>query len=747
MNMTALERITAAVGGRRGRWLTLALWLISVATLSTLLPGANERKDDTLSNLGADQPSMQAARLIQQQFSTDDGVPALLTWFRADGLTDADLQGIQALSKQLGANPVPHQQSAVPLDRMPLDAMKKQVSADGTTFVQPVLFEKKADSDGLKGGLNELEQRVDRIFGDQHPFETALTDSTALAARVTGPVGIAVDASGLFGNADVSLLIATVALVLVFLLLIYRSPVLALIPLVAVGFAYGAITPLLGWMADMGWISFDSQALSIMTVLLFGAGTDYCLFLIARFRKELKEEAGIFGALKLAFGGSAGAIAMSGLTVVFSLLVLLFGEYGTVRRFAVPFSLAILIMMIASLTLVPALLAIIGRASFYPFVPRTREMEISRATAKGKPLPAPRVRATASDRLGDFVLKKPKRITILATLMLVIGAIFATQIKYTFDTLSSFPADMGSREGFALIGDHFNAGELAPVQVLVQSEGRSIGVKEALTALPYVKNVADARQGSQDSGILSYEVELAVNPYSNEAIDRLPGLRAAAEQALEESEIDGAAGKVWIGGQTAEQYDTRQTTSDDAKLIIPFILILIALLLLVYLRSIVAMLFLIATVVLSYCSALGLGWIVLHYFFGADAIQGLIPLYSFVFIVALGEDYNIFMVSSIWTKSRVMPLRQAIKEGVSQTSSVITSAGLILAGTFAVLATLPIQVLVQFGTITALGVLLDTFIVRPFLVPALIVLCGRYSFWPAQATDVGQERAQSANRE
>jgi RND superfamily putative drug exporter len=176
------------------------------------------------------------------------------------------------------------------------------------------------------------------------------------------------------------------------------------------------------------------------------------------------------------------------------------------------------------------------------------------------------------------------------------------------------------------------------------------------------------------------------------------------------------------------------TTSDkDDSIIVPLIIIFISLLLLAYLRSIVAMLYLVGTVILSYSAALGLGWLIIHNIMGADAIQGAIPLYAFVFLVALGEDYNIFMISSIWQKKKHMPLKQAIKEGVSETSGVITSAGIILAATFAVLATLPIQVLVQFGIITALGVLLDTFIVRPFLVPAITTVLGRFAFWPSKA--------------
>ncbi|AZN40327.1 MMPL family transporter [Paenibacillus albus] len=733
MSTSWLEKAILSFGSRKGRWMTLLAWLFIVIMLNMLLPKASELKDDALSNLSTNKPSVQSQRLIDEQFPSEAGVPALLTWHRSTGITDQDLQGFQELSKQITSHPVPFQASLVPYDQIPLPALKEQLSTDGTTFIQAVFFDKKADSDELKQGLNELEKQVNVIFSGTEPFHNALDSSSELAVRASGPAGIAVDATELFSNADVSLLLATVAIVLVFLLFIYRSPVLALIPLAAVGFAYGAITPLLGWMADIGLIAYDSQSLSIMTVLLFGAGTDYCLFLITRYRSELRKESNKFMALKQAFRGSSGAIAMSGLTVVISLFALLLANYGSIQRFAVPFSLAILVMMVASLTLVPALLAILGRASFYPFVPRTASMELSRATKKGKSAPARRSKPTLGERLGESVVRKPKQITLITTIILVIFVLFATQIKYTFDTLSTFPADMPSREGFTLIADHFNAGELAPVQVIVRMDKPIPKLESNLASLSFVKHVSPSTVGKTDSHLYKYEVELAVNPYSNEAIQHIPELRQSVEQTLADAGQTNIANQVWIGGQTADQYDTRQTTNRDAAIIIPVIIVLIALLLLAYLRSIVATIYLIATVLLSYFSALGLGWIVLHYIFGADAIQGLIPLYSFVFIVALGEDYNIFMISSIWKKARHMPLQQAIKEGVSQTSSVITSAGLILAGTFAVLATLPIQVLVQFGTITAIGVLLDTFIVRPFLVPAITVLCGHRAFWPAKA--------------
>ena len=231
----------------------------------------------------------------------------------------------------------------------------------------------------------------------------------------------------------------------------------------------------------------------------------------------------------------------------------------------------------------------------------------------------------------------------------------------------------------------------------------------------------------------SYELKFNINPYDIKAIEFIPELRAIVEKEVKAAGISNAKEKVWISGQTATQFDKKETVKRDEFTIMPIIIVLISLLLLAYLRSITAMIYLMGTVILSFFSAMGLGWVILHYFMGIEAIEGTIPLYSFVFLVALGEDYNIFLISSIWRKKKSMPIKQAIQEGVAETSGVITSAGIILAATFSVLATLPIQVLVQFGIITALGVLMDTFIVRPFLVPAITSLLGKHAFWPSKA--------------
>lgn len=724
-----LELYGKAVTGPRGKWTTLLVWVVLAGVLSALLPTVNSQEQNNAANLPDSFPSVQAELVAQREFPNAEGVPALLVWHRAGGLTDDDLKLVQTFAGTFSAAPLPEQIVLPPYHQMPLNALKGQLSADRTSLVTPIVFASEADSGLLKQNFKAIREKVAAEAG-YDPFAEDMS-SAKLLARVTGPAGISVDASALFKNADISLLIATVLLVLVLLFAIYRSPILAFIPLIAVGFAYGVTGPILGWLAKRGAIEVDAQAVSIMTVLLFGAGTDYCLFLVARFRQLLTVESSKRTALKRAISGSSGAIAMSGFTVVLSLAALLLADYGAVKRFAVPFSLAILVMALASLTLVPALLAIFGRASFYPFIPRTPEMIRERAAKKGVPAPQPgRRKPTVGGRLARVVVRKPWTVIVVTLIVLAGTASFAPSIRYTYDLLSSFPQTMPSREGFAIIGESFSPGSLAPVQLMADTEGKAVDLQGAVGKLPFVDEVSAPQKGKQTPNIVSVDVQLNVNPYDNEAMERIPELRDAAVSALRDAGVTNVDERIWVGGQTAQQLDTKRATDRDEKLIIPVVVGLIALLLLAYLRSVVAMIYLIATVVLSFGSALGLGWIVLHGIMGADAVAGAIPLYAFVFLIALGEDYNIFMISSIWKKRKEMQLKEAIREGVAETGGVITSAGLILAGTFAVLATLPIQVLLQFGVITAIGVLLDTFVVRPFLVPAITTVLGRAAFWP-----------------
>ncbi|MFJ7840217.1 MMPL family transporter [Lysinibacillus sphaericus] len=720
MKKHPLEQWGSMVASKKGRFLALGCWVLLVLVLSFAWPQINSIESETGKNLPDTEMSEQAAAIIAEEFPNDAGTPLLLVWHRESGLTPADFGAIQKVYAELNSNPLEHQTLVPPYDKMPPQALSASASDNGSTIVTPVFFEKDVATDVLQESLDTLSKTMDsnNVQLDQD------LSSDALHVRYSGPVGIATDAVSLFSQADVKLMIATVLLVLVLLILIYRSPLLAIIPLIVVGLAYGVISPTLGFFAEQGWIDKDSQAVSIMTVLLFGAGTDYCLFLISKYREILLDVEDKATAMKLAVKESGGAIMMSALTVVIGLATLSLAHYGSFQRFAVPFSFGVLVMGIAALVVLPAILVIIGRVAFFPFTPRTEEM----AKAKGKKQHKPSHKV--SHKIGHFVTHKPW-IVIAVTVLLLGGlAAFVPRIQYTFDLLSSFPEDMPSREGFTLIEENFSPGELAPVQLVIDTQGSDVNLQQQLTKIPYIDNVSDVQIGTKNNSIQLYELSLNANPYAQESLEHIPELKAEVVKLLKDSGIKDADSHVWLGGETASQYDTKQITVRDESVIMPTMIALIALLLFVYLRSVTATVYLLATVIISYFGALGAGWLILHHVMGAEAISGSIPLYAFVFLVALGEDYNIFMISEIWKKRKTKDHLTAVEEGVVHTGSVITSAGLILAGTFAVLATLPIQVLVQFGVVTAIGILLDTFIVRPLLVPAITTVLGKYAFWP-----------------
>lgn len=724
-----LERWSGLVAGRNTRWSTLVIWIILIAAFSLIWPQVNERETADNQLLPEDAMSVQAQKIVSEEFSEEAGSPLLLVWYRDGGLETADYEAIQELYSTLADEPVPYQSAVPPLQEIPTEALAEEASEGETALTTPVFFE-DASTDELENALAELKEIIAGQFG-REAVESEL-DEAGLHVRFSGPVGIQTDAVSLFENADITLLIATVLIVFIILILLYRSPILAMVPLVAVGMAYLLVSPFLGFLADRELIEIDAQAISIMTVLLFGAGTDYSILLISRYREELRQEENKYTALSRAMGGTGGAILISSLTTMTALLTLLLADYVSFDRFAIPFSISIFFMGVSALTLLPAILALLGRVAFIPFVPRTEKMTQELEEKKGKKVWRSSSANRFGNKIGTLVTERPWTI-IIVTLLILGGLVaFIPQMKYTYALIDSFPEDMESREGFALIAEHYPPGEVAAVQVIADTGGETVELQEELEAHPYAETVSDGVEGAVNTDLMKWEVTLSIDPYSNEAMETVPELRALASTALEEAGAGNAKEQVWIGGETAALYDTEQITNRDQAVIMPVLLLVIAVLLFVYFQSIVAMVYLLGTVLLSYLSALGLGWIVLHYIFGVEEIQGLIPLYVFVFSVALGIDYNIFLVSNLWMKRKEMPLQEAIAKSVGETGSVISSAGLILAATFSVLAVLPLQLLVHFGTIVALGIMLDTFIVRPLLVPAITAVLGRYAFWPGK---------------
>ncbi len=564
MKKHPLERWGEIMGGKKSRWVVLGLWLAFAVVLAFVFPQVNSVENYSGEDLPEDEMSIEASALIDEQFSSDAGLPLLIVWYKDAGLEMSDIQNIQSLYGELAENPLQKQQSIPPFAQLPPQALMGSVSENGKSIVTPIFFEETIDTDVLKENYEELKVITEDITGE-NPYDTESLSEDSLHARFSGPAGISVDATDLFASADFKLMTATVIIILVILLVIYRSPILAVIPLVVVSIAYLVVSPVLGWMAESGWIDKDAQSIAIMIVLLFGAGTDYCLFLITRYRDILLEEENKFFALAKAVRESTGAIVMSGLTVVIGLATLGLADYGAFQRFAVPFSLGVLITGFAVVTLLPAVLAILGRTAFWPFIPRTTEMAKEYAAQKNKPYKEPKQNHRFMLGVGNFATNNPWLVIILTGVILITLAFASTNIKYNYDLLSSFPDDMDSVEGFTLIEENFSAGELAPVKVIVDTEGKDINISEELAALPYVAVVGDVQTGENNANYQLYEVDLNKNPYSNEAMDDVEQMKEDMKDILADVEIGEA--NFWIGGETSEQIDARDVQAADERLL------------------------------------------------------------------------------------------------------------------------------------------------------------------------------------
>lgn len=704
-------RLGEVVSGARTRYLTVLFWVALAVVLSLTLPSASRMEAPNPSDLPASSQSVVAASLAERAFGGAGETPGILVFYAKGGINRTDLGQIAAYLRRLATTRLPGEIGRPAFAGLSAASLSGLLRADGTTLAVPVLFHATSAASRLGVLLQAIKRGLHASFGTD--LLTRPDTAAGLVARFTGPMGIAADTAGLFGNADVALLAGTTILILLLLVLIYRSPILPLIPLVGVGFSYLVTSALLGALARAHAIVLDAEAVSIMTVLMFGAGTDYTLLVVARYREQLGRLADHREALRASLAGSAGAVAMSAGTVMLALLLLLLSRYGEDHRFAIPFALGVGMTALASLTLVPAILALLGRSAFYPRVPQP-----------GAAAP------TRRGWLVAVVTRSPWRVIVSALVLLGALAAFAPGIRTSFNLLSALPKSSQALQGYGLLTRAEGAGALSPVTVLVRGPGAAVPLRSALGRAPHVASVGAPKTTRVDgTEVAAYAVILNVNPLSNAASAALPGLRTAALGDLN-ARAASAGTRVYLSGPTAENADSAAVVARDTRVVLPAVLAAIALLLLLYLGSVVAAAYLIATVVLSFFASLGLGWIVLHDLLGVPSIAGGVVLYAFVFLVALGEDYNIFMVSRIWQERRTRPMVAAVAEGMRATGSVITAAGLILAGTFTVLTGLPLQVLLDFGVVAAVGVLVDTFVVRSALVPAITVVLGDRAMWP-----------------
>jgi len=544
--------------------------------------------------------------------------------------------------------------------------------------------------------------------------------SAGITTHVTGPAGLFADLFEAFGSIDTRLLQTTLIVVAIILIVVYRSPVLWILPLFTAASALGIATMIVYYLAREDIIDLNGQTQGILDVLVLGAATDYALLLIARYREELHHHQSRFDAMRIALRGVVEPIIASGSTVIAGLMVLLLSDLSSNRGLGPVGSIGIASSMLAVLTLLPALLIVFGRWIFWPKIPRFDDVDEKLSGLWSK--------------VGNLVDRRPRAVWISTALALLIFAGFSTTLKS--DGLSqseAFTTRTDSVIGLERLGEHFPSGEGTPVEIVVDqadiaSAAAAIGRVSTVASVVPLTNVDPLTQRPTselkvvDGKVVLYAT-LKVAPDSAEGKESIPLIRQAA-QAVNPN--------ILVGGQSAIGYDVDQSSRRDNRVIIPIVLLLIAVILGFLLRSIFAAALLLGTVVLSFAATLGVCALVFDNVFGFAGTDAAFPLFAFIFLVALGIDYNIFLMTRVREESLKIGTRAGIIKGLTVTGGVITSAGIVLAATFGVLGILPLVFLAELGFAVAFGVLLDTIIVRSLLVPALVREIGPKIWWPSK---------------
>jgi RND superfamily putative drug exporter len=517
---------------------------------------------------------------------------------------------------------------------------------------------------------------------------------------------------GAFGDLDSTLLLTTLGVVAFILIIVYRSPILWFLPLLSAVFALSTAGGIIYLLAKNNVIDVNGQSQGILSVLVLGAGTDYALLLISRYREELHHHATPVAAMRAAYKGTFEPIVASGATVALGLLVLLLSDLSGNRGLGPIGAIGVAVAVITMVTLLPAFLVLFGRWIFWPRIPRFDDVDSQLTGTWAK--------------VGNLVERRPRRAWVVTGLLLVVLAAFSTTLKTDgLSTSESFTGNPESVVGQKLLLNHFPGGEGDPTKVILKNEL----IPAVLAKLRGVEGVTAVAPEANATGVIVKDglsilnVTLSTAPDSRESRDRIPAIREAVK-SIDES--------ILVGGTTAVFFDTDVAARHDNRTVIPVVLLLITLILGLLLRSIVSAVLLLGTVVLSYFATLGVCALVFNHIFGFAGADASFPLFAFIFLVALGIDYNIFLMTRVREESGKMGTRKGVIKGLTVTGSVITSAGIVLAATFGVLGILPLVFLAELGFAVAFGVLLDTIIVRSILVPALVHEIGPKVWWPSK---------------
>ncbi|TYK49437.1 MMPL family transporter [Actinomadura decatromicini] len=681
---SAAHRLAGLIAGRRTKWAVLAVWVVLLVALGPLAGKLGDvEKNDAASWLPEGAESTQVVEL-EERFRKDETMLAVIVYERSGGITAQD--------RAKAASDVPA------LQKLP-GAQKAQgpfPSKDGKAL-QTLVPLTDEDITGAVDQARDLTQR----------------GPPGLTAHVTGPAGGGADQFEVFQSLDGFLLLAAGAVVIVLLLIIYRSPGLWFVPVLSAVFALGLAQSLVYLLAKYGDLTVNGQSAGILTVLVFGVATDYALLLVARYREELHRHEDRHEAMAYALHRAAPAIIASAATVAIGLLCLLLAEMNSTAGMGPVAAAGVLTALAAMTTLLPALLVIFGRWLFWPLIPRY--------DAKYLRPEAYEAEHGVWSKIAGLVARRPRALWALTMLGLIGLTLGLGSLKA--DGLSNagqFTGRPDSIKGEEVVARHFPAGSGSPA-VIIAKAGASDRVAETVRG---TAGVAEVGPPATANGLVKYEATLKYPADSDAARGTIDRLRDGVHR------VPSADAKV--GGMTATALDIKRASARDNKVIIPIVLGVVFLILIALLRAVVAPLLMMGTVVLSFLASLGACALIFQHGFGFEGTDSGFPLLAFIFLVALGVDYNIFLMHRVREESQALGTRRGIRRGLTVTGGVITSAGLVLAATFASMVTLPLVFMVEMGFAVAFGVLLDTLVVRSLLLPALSYDIGRRIWTPGR---------------
>ncbi|MGC5018180.1 MMPL family transporter [Micromonospora sp. DT47] len=681
------QRLAALPSGRRTKYAVLALWLVLVAVAGPLAVKLSEVQDNA--TLGALPAGVESSRALDRAGTAfpDSAKPvAIAVYVREGGITDADRAKVDgdraAFARYADGGAVP---PPVP-------------SEDGRALL--LSFPVAGDDAARSAAVTEVKDRL------------AVDPPAGLRTALTGSAAAESDVFDAFGGMDTALLLATAATVALLLLVTYRSPVLWLVPLITVGIANQFAGGIVYLMAAHGGLAVDFQSQTILTVLVFGVGVDYALLLIARYREELRRHADRHEAMTVALRRSFGAICASAATVAIGLLCLLAAELPSTRGLGPVGAVGIGAALLAMTTLLPAVLVLFGRWLFWPFVPRYTPTAVTADVTADHGI---------WRRIAALVGGRPRAVWIGTAAALVALTFGIGNLSIGLPNEESFTSEVGSVTGQRLIAAHYPSGATSPAEILAIA-GTTDQVVAAARAVPGVARV-DEPERSPDGAWVRVPAVLADTPDSDAALETVQRLRTAVHA------VPGA--EALVGGRTAVLVDEERTVGRDNRVVIPLVLAVVFVILVLLLRALVAPLLLMASVVLSYAAAMGAAGFVLDALGYTKLFVG-IPLQAFLFLVALGVDYTIFLMTRAREETARLGHRPGVLRALTVTGGVITSAGVVLAATFGALGVLPLVPSMQTGVIVAVGILLDTLLVRSLLIPALSLDLGARTWWPGK---------------